>query len=254
MIAEDRRIALDERVYMLLGQQVGRDALDLIGRAAVQRRERDAVGDLRRDGGNERRLLREQLRQDLAALGKHRQLRGILHGFDVVVDLRATDSLEVIADGHVEHKAVRVAVMPDLCHDLQGEPRLDILIERLHDLQLRGPLLIVALVVCKDAGTRHAGGKLRAVHLLNGLDLKEARACDVGGDDILRQLAVRACSGAERAFDLLAEDGKRLGRVGDPALVHAEDLASLLPLCEDPVHQAAERNGIHFLRHGIILL
>ena len=254
MIAEDRRIALDERVHMLLRQQIGRNALDLIGRATVQRRERDTVRDLRRDGSDKLRFLREQLRQDLAALGKHRQLRSVLHGFDVMIDLRTADALEIIADGHVEHKAVRVTVMPDLRHDLQSEPRLDILIERLTDLQLRGPLLVVALVVCKDAGTRHTGGKLCTVHLLNGLDFKKARACDVGGDDILRQLAVRACGGAKRAFDLLAEDRKRLGRVGDPALVHVEDVAGLLPLCEDPVHQAAERNGIHFLRHGIILL
>ncbi len=144
--------------------------------------------------------------------------------------------------------------MPDLRHDLQGEPRLDILVERLHDLQLRGPLLIVALVVGQNAGAGDAGGQIGAVHLLDGFHFKEARARHVRGDDVLRQLAVGAGRGAERGFNALAEDGERLGRVGDPALVHAEDLASLLPLCEDPVHQAAERNGIHFLRHGIILL
>ena len=98
VIAEDRRIALDERVHMLLRQQIGRNALDLIGRATVQRRERDTVRDLRRDGSDKLRFLREQLRQDLAALGKHRQLRSVLHGFDVMIDLRTADALEIIAD------------------------------------------------------------------------------------------------------------------------------------------------------------
>ena len=137
---------------------------------------------------------------------------------------------------------------------MQDKPCFNIFSHCLRNIKLCRPFTVISFIICKDTWSVDTGCKLCTVHLLNGLDLEEARACDVGGDDILRQLAVRACSGAERAFDLLAEDGKRLGRVGDPALVHAEDLAGLLPLCEDPVHQAAERNGIHFLRHGIILL
>ena len=95
-------------------------------------------------------------------------------------------------------------------------------------------------------GTQAAS--VRAVHLLYGLDLEEARAREVGGDDVLRELAVGAGGGAEWGLDALAEDGQALAR-GLIFLVDAEDVAALGVLGHDPVHQGRERNGIHFLRH-----
>ena len=155
---------------------------------------------------------------------------------------------EVVADGHIEHEPVGIAETVDLGDDLERAPRLDVLVLRLRHGQLGGPLLIVALVGGEDAGTGHAGGKLGAVHLLYGLDLEEARAREVGGDDVLRELAVGAGGGAEGRFDALTEDGQALAR-GLILLVDAEDVAALGVLGHDPVHQGRERNGIHFLRH-----
>ena len=42
--AQQRRVALDQRVQTALLQQVGGNALDLLRRTAVHRRERDVVG------------------------------------------------------------------------------------------------------------------------------------------------------------------------------------------------------------------
>ena len=126
------------------------------------------------------------------------------------VDLVALDALQIIAHGHIEHEAVGIAQAVDLGHDLQGAPGLDILLKGLRDIQLRGPLAVVALVLRQDAGAVDAGGQLRAVHLLDGLELKEPGAGEVGGDDVLGQLGVGTGSGAEGGLDGLAEDGQLL--------------------------------------------
>ena len=80
--------------------------------------------------------------------------------------------------------------------------------------------------------------------------LEEARAREVGGDDVLRQLAVGACCRAERGLDRLAEDGERLAG-GIIRRMHAEDLTLTGVFGDDPVHQRLERDRIHFFRHLI---
>ena len=248
LVAEDGGVALDERVQTLFRQQVGRDALDLLRRAAVQRGDRDGARNARGDGRDEVGFLREQLREHGEAFPELLGLGGVHHAVDVGVDLVALDALEIVADGHIEHEPVGVAQTVDLGQELQRAPGFDVLIHRLRDLQLGGPLLIVALVTCQNAGTRHARGKLRAVHLLNGLDLKEARAGEVGRDDVLRKLAVGTGCRTERRFDALAEDGQRLA-AGAIGFMNAEDVARGGIFGRDPVHQGSERDGIHFFRH-----
>ena len=250
LVAEDRRVALDERVQALFGQQIRRDALDLLRRTAVQRGDGDAPGDARRDVRDELFFLREQLGQHFETLFELRRIFRMHHVVDVAVDLHTLDALEVVADGHVEHEAVGISEAIDLRENLQRAPRLDILVLRLPDLQLGRPLLVVAFVRGQDAGTRHAAGQLFAVHLLDGLDLEEARTGHVGRDDVLRQLAVRAGGGAERRLDALTEDGERLAR-GVIRHVNAEDFALTGVFCDDPVHQRPERDRIHSFRHEI---
>ena len=54
LIAQQRGVTLDVGVKALLGDEVGRDALDLGGRAAMQRGLGDGVGHARRNGLDKR--------------------------------------------------------------------------------------------------------------------------------------------------------------------------------------------------------
>ena len=111
LIAQQRGVALDVGVEALLGDEVGRDALDLGGRAAVQGRLGDGVGDACRDGLDKRGVDMLKLVQvgerPCAALVPDVGAAGVLHALDVGVDLGALDALQVITHGHVEDKAVR---------------------------------------------------------------------------------------------------------------------------------------------------
>ena len=250
LVAEDGRVALDEGVQALFGQEIGRDALDLLRRTAMERGNRDAAADARGDGGDEVLFLREQLGQNGEAFLELRGVRRVHHVVDVAVDLLALDALEIIADRHVEHEAVRGAEAVDLGPDFERAPGLDILILRLRDFELGRPFLVVALVSGQNARTRHAAGQLFAVHFLHRLDLEEAGAGKIRSDDVLCQLAVGACCRAERCLDRLAEDGERLAG-GIIRRVHAEDLTLAGVFGDDPVHQRLERDRIHFFRHVI---
>ena len=234
---------------MLFGDEIGGDALNLIGGTSVEGGDGDTAADMGADGVDVARLLGEQLFQHGEALAPDGGAAGVLHALDVGVDLVALDALQVVAHGHIEHEAVGVAQAVDLGDDLQGAPRLDVLLHGLGDGQLGGPLLVIALVHGQNAGTGYAGGQIGAVHLLDGFHLEEAGAGKVGGDDVLGQLAVGAGGRAEGGLDALAEDGQ--GLAGGPvALMDAEHGAVVGVFGHHPVHQGAERNGIHFLRHN----
>ena len=216
----------------------------------MERGNGDAAADARGNGGDEVLFLREQLGQDGETFLELRGIGRVHHIVDVAVDLLALDALEIVADGHIEHEAVRGAEAIDPGQDLQRAPGLDILVLRLRDFELGRPFLVIALVGRQNARTRHAAGQLFAVHLLHGLDLEEAGTGKIGSDDVLRQLAVGTGCRAERGLDRLAEDGERLAR-GIIRRVHAEDLTLTGILGDDPVHQRLERDRIHFFRHVI---
>lgn len=102
----------------------------------MERRNRDAAADARGDTGNEVLFLREQLGQNGEALFELRGVRRVHHVVDVAVDLLALDALEIVADGHIEHEAVRGAEAIDPGQDLERAPGLDIFVLRLRDFQL----------------------------------------------------------------------------------------------------------------------
>ena len=248
LVPQNGGVALDEGVQVLLGDEVGGDALDLIRGTAVEGGDGDAAADAGGDTVDIIALRGEQLLQNRLALAEDGGLVGVHHAVDIGVDLLALDALQIVAHGHIEHEAVGIAEAVDLTQHLQGAPCLDVLVHGLRHGQLGGPLLVVALVVGEDAGAGDAGGQIGAVHLLDGLDLEEPGAGHIGGDDVLRQLAVGAGGGAEGRLDALAEDGQALSR-GVVCLAHAEDLAGRGVFLYHPVHQRLERDGIHFLRH-----
>ena len=216
----------------------------------MKRRNGDAAADARGNTSDEVLFLREQLGQDGKAFLELRGIGRVHHVVDVAVDLLTLDALEIVADGHIKHEAIRRAEAIDLGQDLECAPCLDILVLRLRDFQLGRPFLVIALVSGQNARTRHASGQFFAVHFLHRLDLEEAGACKIGGDDVLRQLAVGACCRAERCLDRLAEDGERLAD-GIIRRMHAEDLTLTGVFGDDPVHQRLERDRIHFFRHVI---
>ena len=178
LIAQQRGVALDVGVEALLGDQIGRDALDLRRRAAVQGGLGDGVGDACRDGLDKRGVDMLKLVQvgerPGTALVPDVRAAGVLHALDVGVDLGALDALEVIAHGHVKDKAVRATQTVLASNQVAGEPCLHVLSKSLRNLELGRPLAVVALVLRHDAGLVHTLGELLAVHNLNGLKLKEA--------------------------------------------------------------------------------
>ena len=249
LIAQDGGVALHEGVQVLFGDEVRGNALDLIRGAAVEGGHGDAAGNAGGDGVNVVALLGEQLLEHCLALAENGGPGGVHHAVEVGVHLLALDALQVIAHGHVEHEAVGIAEAVDLAEDLQSAPGLDILVHGLGNGQLRGPLLVIALVVGQDAGAGHTGGQISAVHLLDGLYLEEPGAGRIGGDDVLGQLAVGTGGGAEGGLDALAEDGQALAG-GVVLLMHTEHVAAADVLGDYPIHQGFEGNGIHFLGHG----
>ena len=149
---------------------------------------------------------------------------------------------------NVENETVGVAQAVDLAHDLQRAPGLHILLKGLLDIQLGGPLAVVALILRQDAGTVDAGCQVGTVHLLDGLQLEETGTAEVAGDDVLSQLGVGTGGGAEGSLDGLAEDGQLLYArlIG---LVDAKHGAIPLVFGGDPGHQFPEGNGNHQFRH-----
>ena len=235
-VAQKGGVALDEGVEALFRDEVGGDPLDLVRRAAVEGGDGDGVGDPGGDGGDQVLLPGEHLPQDLDALLEDGRPGGVHHLVEVLVDLGALDALQVVAHGHVEHEAVGLAQAADPGEDVAGTPGFHVLLVGLLDVELRGPLAVVALVLRQDAGPGDAGGQIRAVHLLHGLQLEEPGPGEVAGDDVLGQLGVGTRRRAEGGLDLLpAEDGQGLlpGHVGP---VDPEDGALLPVLRHDPVH------------------
>ncbi len=249
LIAQDGGVALDVGVESLFAKQIRSDALDLIGRTAVERGEGHRAGDVGRDAVDKGGLVGEGLFQDLFAELELLGLGGVLHGLDIAVDLFAPDALKVIPDGHVDDKAVGVAKTEVFGQDLERTPGLDILVSGLGYGEFSGPLLVVAFIVRQDTRSGHAGCKIRAVHLLDGLNLKEARARQVGGDDILRKLGVGTRCGAKGRFDFFTENWKDLRRICAVELANAENRAIEGIFLFDPADELVKWDGVHSLRH-----
>ena len=257
LIAQQRGVALDVGVEALLGDQIGRDALDLRRRAAMQRGLGNGVGDARRDGfdkcGVDMLKLVKVSERPRAALVPNLGAAGVLHALDVGVDLGALDALEVIAHGHVKGKTVRAAQAVLASDQVAGKPCLHVLGKGLRNLELGRPLAVVALVLRHDAGLVHTLGELLAVHNLNGLELKEARAGNIGCHDVLGQLRIGTGGRAKRSLDALVKNGKRALLVGRDHLTHAKDGALGLVLLDDPVHQLRKRDRPHDVAHNELL-
>ena len=196
--AQQGRVALHRRVQAPLLDEVLRDPLDLVGRAAVHRRERHGVRDAGRD-------------VDLADAGeaagddvdvRRQPGRRVGHGVEVPLHVGPADPLEVVADAHVEHDAGALAREAERAVEgVDEHPGAQVLVERLVDAQLLAPLDVVALVLDVDAGLVD----LELVEGLDRLELDQPGAGEPRGDDVLGHLGVRAGGDAPRRVQLDAQ-------------------------------------------------
>ncbi len=195
---EQRRVALHRRVQAALLEEVAGDRLDLVGRAAVHRRERHRV----RQAGRDLDLAdgREAAGDDVD-VGRQPG-RCVGHGVEVPLDVRPADPLEVVADAQVEEDARTLAGEAEVAVErVDEDPGAEVLVERLVDAQLLAPLDVVALVGDVDAGLVD----VELVERLDRLELDDAGPGQPGRDDVLGQLGVRdrpprptACRGRRR--------------------------------------------------------
>ena len=169
-ISKQRRIALDIGVQPLFRQQVRCDALDLLRRAAVQRRQSDRRTDMRRNRFDKRGVNARQARKIVKRPGftlcPHRRRGRVLQPFDERVDLRGFYPLQIVPDAHVKDEAAFVSQTERAGNQLERKPRLDIFSVCLRYAQLGRPFDIVAFILRVDA--RLGDRQILAVELLHG--------------------------------------------------------------------------------------
>ena len=197
--------------------------------------------------------LGEQLAAHLHALLEYGSVGSVPDALDELIHLRGLYARQVVAHACVEHEAVLGAQAVKPADYAYCEPSLDVLVKGLGNIQLGGPLAVVALVLGPYAGAVDAGGKVVAVHLLYSLELKEAGAGIVCGHYILCKLGVRACGGAEGGLQLFFEQGKGLAVLFYIGRVYAEDGAEVVVLLLYPGHKLLKGYGSHSFAHDLHL-
>ncbi len=251
VFAEQRRVQLHDRVQAPLLEAVARNPLDFVRRAAVHRRERDAVDDAGRDAkvGELRELAaddRTDLPQGLGGVGEH------------VHEPRhpgCTDAGEVVTDAHVEDGAGArggrrgVALPAEHARQQVDEcPGHHVLVRGLLEAEFLRPFDVVALVRHVDA----RAGDCEVVTHLDRLELDEPPAAQPGGHDVLAELSVGPRRGAKRGVQPLAEKGGKTER--EPRCVeerdrNPEDLPLPLVLHQHAAELRGERLHAHHVGH-----
>ena len=214
--------------------------------------ERQARGDRVGHAGDRRGVrLPGGPREQAGATG---QLRGLApepleQGFGRGVDeppyepvhLLRPDALEVVADAHGERerRGRGRGAADHRFREVQSEPRLQVLVVRGLQVELLGPLDVVALVGRVDAGL----GDLEGVELLHGLQLDGTGAAEVRAEDVLRELGVRAGRGTED------REGRRRRGPEEVPDGDVEDRAPVAQLGERPQHQVAVGDRTHHAAH-----
>ena len=247
--AQERRVALDRRVEAALLEQVPRDPLDLVGRAPVHRRERDRVREAVRD---------LDLPDGRVVAGDDvdvgRQVgRRIGHGIEVPLDVRLEDPGEVVAHAHVECDRRPLAGPAEaVVERVDQDPRPQVLVERLMDLELLRPLDVVALVLDVDAGL----ADVELVERLDGLELDHPGPDEPCRDDVLGHLGVGPGRDAERCVELDAVAAQPVALVGarheEGGLRDVEQAAPGVELGEDPPAELLHRDRVEAVGHRFV--
>ena len=189
-IAEQGRIELHKGIEIFLGQHIAADGFDLIRRAAVHRREGDALDQPGRyalrqvvqpvfaracwQAVNKGFILQPAV-QRVAVLGEFRMRGGVHHVVDKFLHRRLLNTVKVVADAHIENKRLALFVRrqrKDLLQQMQGEPGFQVLIPGFFQGKFSGPFGIEALIFRIDTGLF----QLQAVKDLNGFQLYKTPA------------------------------------------------------------------------------
>jgi hypothetical protein len=143
VLAQQRRVHLHHSVQVPLLKQVACDTLDLVWRASVHRGQGDAVDDARRDFDVGK--LREFLPQAILDLGN--RFRCVGKQIHKAGHARALDTVQVVADAHIEDGAER-RVLPaeQPAKNMNRGPCVDILLDRFFQSQLLRPLHVITLI------------------------------------------------------------------------------------------------------------
>ena len=184
-----------------------------------------------------------------SALIPRRGAARVLHALDEGVHLRALDAGKVVADRHVEDESVISAQLELAGEELAGEPALDVLAKRILAGELCGPLAVIAHIARGDAGFGDAGGHLGAIHNLDGLELEEAPARHVAGDEVLRELRVGTRRRTERHLDALVVERDTATRLEALDALDAENAPLLLIFRQRPIHELRKRHRFHDVAH-----
>ena len=141
-ITEERRVAFYIRMKVLLRDQIGRNAFDLIRRTSVQSGFGNGFRDLYREAFNPSGIGFLKL-SFLRRLYGHRFTflvnvcaGSILHVFYIAVNLWRLDPFQIIADRHVEDKSFRIAKSEFPGQDPAQEPGFYIFLIGLADFKL----------------------------------------------------------------------------------------------------------------------
>ena len=115
-------------------------------------------------------------------------LGSVVHGVQETVHGRALDAFQVVSDTGMELKiCIQAKLFGEQVHD---DISADVFIPRTRDGQFGAPLDIIRLIACPDTGLLNT--KLFAVQNLHGFQLKHTRARAESGNQVLRQLGMRA--------------------------------------------------------------
>ena len=237
---QQHRVELDDAVEPVLAHEEVDDALDLVRRAAVEGGQRQGVGE---PVGVVEIAQRPALFGDLPAQALD-DGAAVEHALDERLHARRADAGEVVSHAHVPGQRLepgRHLHRSALAQDLDEHRPLDVLLERLLQLELLGPLGVQPHRVDVDAGPRD----LQLVVDLDGLELLDAAAPQPGEDDVLRHLGLRPGRGAQGArgapaVEVHGEIEVRVAR-HEATDRQVEDRLLGVELDEHSAHQGAER-------------
>jgi hypothetical protein len=189
---EQHGVELDDAMQVVFAQQEVDDALDLVGRAPVERAERERVRQLGLEVEVAKLLV---LVGDLLAQSID-DGRRVFHSLDERLHAFGLHAREVVTDAHVEQDRVEAGLHGQTVarvQDLDEHRALDVFLERLLELELLTPLDVEAHGSHVDARARN--GQL--VEDLNRLELHDPASREPAQDDVLRHLGLRSRGGPE---------------------------------------------------------
>ena len=131
----------------------------------------------------------------------------ILHALNKCINLFGFDTCQIVSHTDVELESIHASQSVFLCHKGQKEPCFDIFILRLLYIQLGRPLTVVALIIRFDTWFVDTRCQFSTVHNLNSFQLEKTRSCIIRSNDILCQLAVRACCRSNRGLQFSSKNG-----------------------------------------------